>query len=71
MFLSKNQYDFKSKRATKDAVTAFLSKALDEGEKVLDIFLDLAKAFDTVDHSLFFKVLRYKWILLKLVQKLS
>ncbi|XP_060846100.1 uncharacterized protein LOC132925747 [Rhopalosiphum padi] len=57
--LSKNQYGFRPRRSTEDAlyaVTTFISKALDKGDKALGIFLDLAKAFDTVDHSLLIKV---------------
>lgn len=57
-FLSKNQYGFRPNRSTEDAlntVTEFISNALDKGDKVLAIFLDLAKAFDTVDHSILFK----------------
>lgn len=53
--LSINQNGFRSGRSTEDAlyeVTGFLSRALDKGEKVLSIVLDLAKAFDTVDHNL-------------------
>jgi len=58
-FLFKNQYGFRPNRSTEDAlysVTKFLSNALDKGDKALAIFLDLAKAFDTIDQSILFKV---------------
>jgi len=58
-FLSKKQYGFRPNRSTEDVlytVIECLSKALDKGNKARSIFLDLAKAFDTVDHSILFKV---------------
>jgi len=58
-FLSKNQYGFRPNRIIEDAlytVTEFLSNALIKGDKALAIFLDLAKTFNTVDHSILFKV---------------
>jgi len=38
-------------------VTKTISNALDNGDKAFVIFLDLAKAFDTVDHALLCNVL--------------
>lgn len=49
--LSDRQYGFRSKKSTNDAVhdlTNHIVKAMDKGSKPLAIFLDLAKAFDTV-----------------------
>ncbi|CAG9135958.1 unnamed protein product [Plutella xylostella] len=49
--LSENQYGFRSARSTEDAVarlTATVVKHIDEGDRCAGIFLDLAKAFDTV-----------------------
>lgn len=49
--LSPNQYGFRSGRSTEDAVlmvTDDIIKHLDKGENCVGIFLDLAKAFDTV-----------------------
>lgn len=49
--LSDQQYGFRSGRSTSDAVHELVDhvvKNMDKGEKVLSIFLDLAKAFDTV-----------------------
>ncbi|CAB3254900.1 unnamed protein product [Arctia plantaginis] len=49
--LSNNQYAFRNNRSTNDAVfelTNHIVQALDKGRKSVAIFLDLAKAFDTV-----------------------
>lgn len=49
--LSPNQYGFRAAMSTSDAVhelTNFVAEKLDKGSKCLSIFLDLAKAFDTV-----------------------
>ena len=48
----------------------FVTKALDDGEYVIGIFLDFSKAFDTVDHKILFQKLEkygirgvaYDWI---------
>jgi hypothetical protein len=51
--LSKNQFDFRPGLDTENTlynVTRFINSALDDGKKVMAIFLDLAKAFDTVNH---------------------
>lgn len=49
--LSEHQYGFRARKSTTDAVenlTNTIVKGLDAGKKVITIFLDLAKAFDTV-----------------------
>jgi retron-type reverse transcriptase len=49
--LSNNQFGFRTGRSTEDAVTLLtniVSGQLDEGQKSIGLFLDLAKAFDTV-----------------------
>lgn len=49
--LSKNQFGFRSGKSSEDALLTYtntIAKGLDEGKKCLTIFLDLAKAFDTV-----------------------
>lgn len=53
--LSKNQYGFRDNISTADAVNKLIStvvNTLDSKEKCLAIFLDLAKAFDTVSAPL-------------------
>lgn len=49
--ISDNQFGFRKGKSTDDAVstlTNFIAQKLDEGKKCIAIFLDLAKAFDTV-----------------------
>jgi hypothetical protein len=53
--LSPNQFGFRSKLSTDDAIyhiTSHIYASLDQNEKVLTVFLDLAKAFDTVHHEI-------------------
>lgn len=53
--LSSAQFGFRARLSTADAVhslTDYISTELDKGNQVLGIFLDLAKAFDTVSGSL-------------------
>lgn len=53
--LSVNQYGFRHGKSTEQAVNKlieFISSNLDKGKKCLSIFLDLAKAFDTISVSL-------------------
>lgn len=59
--LSDNQYGFRKGRSTSDAIAALtkiVSYNLDLGRKPLAVFLDLAKAFDTVSHPLLLKKLQ-------------
>lgn len=51
--ISEQQYGFKEARSTQDAIADIIAKiykAMDAGEPALCIFVDLAKAFDTVSH---------------------
>lgn len=52
--LSNNQYGFRPGLSTDDAiykVTRFLYSNLDNNNKSIAIFLDLAKPFDSVNHD--------------------
>lgn len=58
--ISKRQFGFRSGMSTTDAVCELCEKvtnSLDCGKKCLAVFLDLAKAFDTVPHDMLLQVL--------------
>lgn len=57
--LSKNQYGFRPELGTENALYSarFIYNALDNSKKVTAIFLDLAKAFDTLNHHELIKIL--------------
>lgn len=53
--LSDNQYGFRSRHSTGDAILRYLSGAyasLDRGDYFCTVFLDFSKAFDTVNHDI-------------------
>lgn len=71
--LSEGQYGFRSNRSTSMAIidaTEEISKALDNKKYAIGIFIDLKKAFDTINHEILLKKLeRYgirgvagKWV---------
>lgn len=52
--ISKNQYGFKKAVSTEDAMAALIGKiynSLDKSKPSICVFVDLAKAFDTVSHA--------------------
>ena len=62
ILLNTNQFGFRKKYNTVDAITKFISDAtqyLDQKDSILAIYCDLSKAFDTIDHSVLLKKLQY------------
>ncbi len=60
--LNKSQFGFRSKHSTNHAIINLTEMALDSlenGLKVGGVFLDIAKAFDTVNHRLLLRKLEY------------
>ena len=56
----KYQFGFRKGHSTSHAIITLVervSKALDTGKYVVGVFLDLKKAFDTVDHGILLKKL--------------
>ena len=60
--LSNNQYGFRNKRSTSQALLHLiekLTKSLDNKTITVGVFIDFKKAFDTIDHSLLLNKLEY------------
>jgi hypothetical protein len=60
--LFENQFGFQTAKSTYMALMILydkISEALDKGEHVIGIFVDLRKAFDTIDHSILLSKLSY------------
>ncbi|XP_039285555.1 uncharacterized protein LOC111045272 [Nilaparvata lugens] len=60
--LSECQYGFRAGMSTVDALESFISdiySSLDQGVKVLGFFVDMKKAFDSLNHSILLRKLHY------------
>lgn len=60
--LSENQFGFRSNHSTVHALIMIVDKiqqAIEEGKYSCGVFLDLSKAFDTVNHTILIKKLEY------------
>ena len=58
--ITSSQYGFRNKASTSHALLDLheqLTKSMDKKLKTIGIFIDLKKAFDTIDHSLLIKML--------------
>ena len=56
------QYGFRQNHSTTQAlieIIDYLGSSIDEGKQICGIFLDLTKAFDTVDHDILLKKLHF------------
>lgn len=65
IFFNEYQYGFRAKASTKTAVVELFDKvlnALNQGQIVTAVFLDIAKAFDTVDHKILLKKMQFAGI---------
>ena len=57
-----NQYGFRKKHSTELAVLEVIDRItnqLDKGQTPMNIYLDLSKAFDTLDHDILINKLQY------------
>ena len=62
MFLSPNQHGFRKEHSTSSASSRFIDDialGLDKGKFTLAVFLDIKKAFDTIDHVILIQKLRH------------
>ena len=64
--LTDNQYGFRNNRSTNLAILDFIeqfNKLIDIKKIVIGLFIDLKKAFDTIDHKILLKKLEHYGIL--------
>ena len=60
--LHENQYGFQINNSTEHAILQFtrhIAQTFINGKSALDVFIDLSKAFDTVDHQILVKKLKH------------
>ena len=63
--LYENQLGFQTSHSTEHAILLFVNQlyqSLDKSKFTLGIFIDLNKAFDTMDHKILTKKLELCWI---------
>ena len=69
--LYQNQFGFRQGHSTHHALINLvdnITKSLDNGDIVIEVFLDLKKAFDTVNHKILVKKIIPLWDLWKCIK---